>query len=563
MARDFWELTRVVEEALDAFDHSDDSRMPEAQKVAAMTRARALADRMVALATVYTDLAARSRATEKTTGTPLPDYLATTEGRTPSEANGLVHQASRMSADPRVRDAALAGDVSPGKAAAIAGVLGDLPRHDMTPWQRKAAAERLLEQAAGGATTRQIAGSADRVLEQVAPDLAPSATQKAAELERRRRRAVKDRGFHFAETGQGSIRFWGQLPDLEGAMLRNVVGACVERGRGDERRELESLKAQKGSGQLTPGAYFAARTVLQDRQARTTAQRQADALTDMVAVLQDAGQIPAAGGETPRVVITLDYTQLLQLTADAAATGIRPDGTTLDEAPASQLRAALMGTAESGAEIPASQVRLACCDAGILPVVLGTDSQILDVGREHRLVTAPIRKALNLRDGGCVFPSCTVPAPACQAHHVTPWWAGGTTALGNLVLVCRHHHGIIEPHRYDPAADQWRITFTRTGQPVIHPPRRLRKDLPPSERVIRENSALPTAGLESIARKSQDRRQEDSAPRPETAYPEAKDQGSGVAGPQPVQMRGHGEDQRESSAPRPDAGPGTQETLIA
>ncbi|MCW5953469.1 MAG: hypothetical protein KIT69_14540, partial [Propionibacteriaceae bacterium] len=28
---------------------------------------------------------------------------------------------------------------------------------------------------------------------------------------------------------------------------------------------------------------------------------------------------------------------------------------------------------------------------------------------------------------------------------MTPWWQGSPTVLENLVLVCPHHHGIIEP----------------------------------------------------------------------------------------------------------------------
>ncbi|ALN16171.1 HNH endonuclease signature motif containing protein [Acidipropionibacterium acidipropionici] len=490
MGRDFWEATGVIEQALDAIDHTGDSRMPDTRKIAAMTKARALADRMVALAAVYTDLVARSGATEKTAGTPLSDYLALTEGRSSSEANGLVHQAGRITADPTVRDAALAGTVSPGKAAAAGAVLRELPRHEMSEAQRQAAAGALLEQAVGGATTRQISRSADRVLEQVAPELAPTADGRAAEAERRRQRALRERELNFAEDGRGSVRFWGRLPDTEGDLLRTVIGACVERGRGDERRELEALKTRKFSGDLSAGEYFAARAVLGEREHRTTAQRQADALTDMITTLQDTGHIPAAGGETPRVIVTLDYMGLLQLAVDTAATGLRPDGSRLDEVSAARLRTALTGTSENSADVSASQVRIACCDAGILPVVLGDQSEILDVGREHRLVTPQIRKALALRDTGCIFPGCQVPAQACQAHHVTPWWAGGPTSIDNLVLVCRHHHGVIEPHRFNPAADQWHITFDPdTGRPRAIPPARIRRDLPPDRRDTQQDSA--------------------------------------------------------------------------
>lgn len=65
-------------------------------------------------------------------------------------------------------------------------------------------------------------------------------------------------------------------------------------------------------------------------------------------------------------------------------------------------------------------MRRLCCDADLMPVVLGAASEILDVGRTQRLVTPAIRKALSLRDGGCVFPNCTAPDASCEAHHLQP-----------------------------------------------------------------------------------------------------------------------------------------------
>jgi hypothetical protein len=53
------------------------------------------------------------------------------------------------------------------------------------------------------------------------------------------------------------------------------------------------------------------------------------------------------------------------------------------------------------AAFSAAAVRRLACDADILPVVLGTNSQILDVGRTHRLVTLALRLALVVRDHGC------------------------------------------------------------------------------------------------------------------------------------------------------------------
>ena len=97
---------------------------------------------------------------------------------------------------------------------------------------------------------------------------------------------------------------------------------------------------------------------------------------------------------------------------------------------------------------------------------------MLDVGRSRRLVTPEIRTALMLRDGGCAFPGCDLAPELCEAHHVVPWWAGGSTALDNLVLLCHSHHGIVEPAHY-PTRERWEVRIAGDGSPEFLPPRRL------------------------------------------------------------------------------------------
>jgi hypothetical protein len=74
----------------------------------------------------------------------------------------------------------------------------------------------------------------------------------------------------------------------------------------------------------------------------------------------------------------------------------------------------------------------------IIPLVLGSNSEPLDVGRSERLITRPMRRALNTRDKGCVV--CGAPPIHCDAHHLQSWIDGGATAVWNLVLLCRRHH---------------------------------------------------------------------------------------------------------------------------
>ncbi len=91
-------------------------------------------------------------------------------------------------------------------------------------------------------------------------------------------------------------------------------------------------------------------------------------------------------------------------------------------------------------ELSVATLRRLACDAEVIPAVLGTHSEPLDVGRTKRLVTAAIWTALVVRDQHCAFPGCDRPPLMCHAHHITHWANGGETNLSNLVLVCGHHH---------------------------------------------------------------------------------------------------------------------------
>ena len=170
--------------------------------------------------------------------------------------------------------------------------------------------------------------------------------------------------------------------------------------------------------------------------ARTRAERQGDALLDALRLAASSGDLPAEGGERPTVVVTIGLD------------GLR-DGLGL-----AQL--------EGAGPVDARMARRLACDSAVLPVVLGGNGEPLDIGRKTRTVPAPMRRALVLRDGGCAFPSCTIPARWCDAHHRDHWADGGVTALPNLVLLCGVHHELI--HRSD-----WQITM-RQGRPEFIPP---------------------------------------------------------------------------------------------
>ena len=88
-------------------------------------------------------------------------------------------------------------------------------------------------------------------------------------------------------------------------------------------------------------------------------------------------------------------------------------------------------------------------DAGIIPMVLGGESQTLDFGRTRRLFTTAQRLALAERDGGCAWPGCPHPPSYTEAHHLR-WWTA--------------HDGDDGPGQRDPAL---------LHPPPPHPRRRL------------------------------------------------------------------------------------------
>jgi hypothetical protein len=92
------------------------------------------------------------------------------------------------------------------------------------------------------------------------------------------------------------------------------------------------------------------------------------------------------------------------------------------------------------------------CDATAYRVVLGARREVLDVGRQTSRWPVAIRRAITVRDRGCIFPGCDRPPGWTDIHHCKPWHEGGTTAVDNGALLCRRHHTFIHQHR-------WRVTL--------------------------------------------------------------------------------------------------------
>jgi hypothetical protein len=108
-------------------------------------------------------------------------------------------------------------------------------------------------------------------------------------------------------------------------------------------------------------------------------------------------------------------------------------------------------------------LRMLCCDATVVPIVMNGARQPLDVGRATRTIPDGLRRAVAAHDHGCAHPGCGRPPSCCEVHHLTPWELGGDTKLSNLAMLCRAHYGQI--HFTD-----W-VVRIRDGLPEFVPPR--------------------------------------------------------------------------------------------
>ncbi len=115
----------------------------------------------------------------------------------------------------------------------------------------------------------------------------------------------------------------------------------------------------------------------------------------------------------------------------------------------------------SGAQLPIDTVRRLACEANIFPVVLGGDSEVLDVGRSRRLANRAQRRALRTIFPTCFVPGCDVAFDACQVHHLQPFELGGRTDLHDLRPVCSAHHHRLHEGRWTVRWAGFQATITR------------------------------------------------------------------------------------------------------
>ncbi|GAA3753392.1 HNH endonuclease signature motif containing protein [Microbacterium kribbense] len=290
---------------------------------------------------------------------------------------------------PHVAAGMAAGRLGQLAAALIVGMLDKVALRS-SPGDRDQVEQTLVERAPGLSLDqlRKLITHAEAWLD---PD-----GVEPAERDRRGERSLR------LFERDGFVYVDGKLDAVSGASLKTAIDALVTAGFRQSRNDV------------TCGDDDALRP--------SVAQLQADALIQLAehALGCQHSDLPLSGA-----------TVVVRMSLDALTDGVglaEIDGITQPISPASARRYAAA--------------------AGIIPAVLGGDSEIVDWGRKKRLFTLAQRLALVERDGGCAM--CNLPPGMTKAHHLN-WWLRdhGSTNLDEGVLLCESCHHRIHDNGWD------------------------------------------------------------------------------------------------------------------
>lgn len=133
---------------------------------------------------------------------------------------------------------------------------------------------------------------------------------------------------------------------------------------------------------------------------------------------------------------------------------------------------------EDGTRVSAETARRISCDASVVRVGQSPDGRWREVEGKRRTVPPRLRRALEIRDGGCRFPGCG--SRFTQAHHIHHWADGGATRLSNLVSLCAQHHRLLHEGGFrletDPRRPEHPIFFSPRGTRIPEVPPKMTLD---------------------------------------------------------------------------------------
>ncbi len=236
----------------------------------------------------------------------------------------------------------------------------------------------------------------------VAPEIAEAHELKA--LQRQEALAEEACRFTIADDGHGLCHGRFTLPAPVGAMLKQAVLA------------INAPKHRRHSG--TPKGL-------------------GHAFCEYV-TRYPIDRLPHAGGVDATVVVTMTLDNLL---GDS-------------EAPADL---------DTGDTITAAQARKLACEAGIIPLVLGGKSEVLDLGRATGSTPRPNGSRSATATSTAPHKAATGPPRSATSTTTPPGASGGKTSVEDGRLLCPRHHSYAHSPKYQmKTIPNGRVIFSRS-----------------------------------------------------------------------------------------------------
>lgn len=186
-------------------------------------------------------------------------------------------------------------------------------------------------------------------------------------------------------------------------------------------------------------------------ESRTAAQRRADALVEMARnTIRTLEPTPGQKRRKPKVIATMSLDDLV-----ASAGG------------------GVLDTDLDTTVVPVETVRRMACDCNVHRYITNPLGTVIDFGRSQRVVSDSLFDTLLIRDHGCRWVGCAIPAGSCDAHHAKHWLDLGETEPGNLVLLCWFHHHLLHEQHWsiEPlGAGHFTLTSPRGDSQMLRPP---------------------------------------------------------------------------------------------
>lgn len=294
---------------------------------------------------------------------------------------------------PAMRAALLDGEVGVDGVLAVAGPLLDAARR--VPSEAILTADAALAaEARGEGADGDPAACAD-MLRLRSQAWSTVLDQDGAEP--RERETIRKRGIALGRPTPAGVPITGILMPEVGAQLQRIFDATLS-------PEVDGVRFDDHESASDTS-----------RDTRTRTQRQHDAFANALSVAASSRLLPTIGGAAPTLVVSVRAEDL-----EAGRGFAHADGC---ETPV-----AIAAAEHTG------------CAGVIQRVALAPDGRITAIGTEERVFNRHQRRAIALRDGGCLIPGCRVPAGWCEIHHVTEHARGGPTHSDNGVLLCWFHH---------------------------------------------------------------------------------------------------------------------------